>query len=147
MLSVAALSCGGGVERVTVSIGAGASIHAELALTPAARALGLGERDALDRDAGMLFVPPKEGRESFWMKGMRFPLDFVWISSDKRVLQVTEDVPPPAAGTANSALPLYLPDVPVRYVLEINAGQVRALGIKAGEAVTFKPEVDIGRVR
>ena len=148
-LLAAALSCSGGgeLERVTVRIAAGATFRAGLALTVEQRSLGLGERDALDRDAGMLFLLPTEERASFWMKGMRFPLDFVWISGDERVVGVTENVAAPAAGTANSALPLYKPDQPVRYALEINAGLVSELGIRAGDEVTFEPEVDVRRAR
>jgi uncharacterized protein len=141
------LSCGGGADdRVAVRIGS-ASFRAELALTPETRSRGLGGRDALDPDAGMLFVFPKEGIESFWMKGMRFPLDFVWISSDKRVLEVTANVPPLPAGTADSVLPLYEPAQLVRYVLEINAGLAQQVGISSGGAVTFQPEVDVERAR
>lgn len=147
-LAAATLSCGGGndqeAERVLVHVGL-ATIDAELALTPGARIIGLGGRNELRHDAGMLFVLPAAGREAFWMKRMRFPLDFVWISADKRVVQVTEDVAPPEAGTADAALPLYQPDQPVRYVLEINAGVAPELGLSAGDAVTFEPEVDTAR--
>ncbi len=143
-----ASSCSGekASEFVIVRIG-GATFRAELALTVEQRSLGLGGRDALARDAGMLFVLPAEDRASFWMRGMRFPLDFVWISGERRVLQVTERVPPPEEGTAGSALPLYRPDEPVRYVLEINGGLADELGISVTDAVTFEPEVDIGRAR
>jgi uncharacterized membrane protein (UPF0127 family) len=148
LLSASALSCGGGaVDHVTVRIGTGAPIRAELALTPGARTLGLGGRDSLDGDAGMLFVFPQANVEPFWMRGMRFPLDFVWISADKRVLEVTEDIAAPAAGTPNAALQLYRPAQPARFVLEINAGRVRALGIQVGDAVRFQPEVDVDHAR
>ena len=147
-LAATTLSCGGGghLERTNVHVGS-ATFDAELALTPAQRSLGLGGRETLDRDAGMLFVFSTAQRASFWMKGMRFPLDFVWISGDKRVIQLTEGVPPPDAGTADAALPLYKPDQPVRYMLEINAGIAAELGIRVGAAVTFEPEVDTTRAR
>ena len=148
LFSASALSCGGGaVDHVTVRIGAGVSIRAELALTPETRTLGLGGRDGLDRDAGMLFVLPRDGVETFWMRRMRFPLDFVWISADRRVLEVTEDVAQPAAGTSDSALQLYRSAQPVRFVLEINAGRAREWGIRVGDAVSFQPEFDVGRAR
>jgi uncharacterized membrane protein (UPF0127 family) len=141
-------SCGEGrLEHTDVRIGSSMAIRSEIAWTPTARTLGLGGREALDRNAGMLFVLPEEGRETFWMKGMRFPLDFAWISSDRRVLQLTEDVPPPEAGTPDKSLPLYKPEQPVRYVLEVNAGVTEALGISVGDEVRFEPEVDVGRAR
>lgn len=147
-LCFAFVSCGNDqeAERVLVHVGR-ATIDAELAFTPGARSLGLGGRDELEHDAGMLFVLPAEGRETFWMKRMRFPLDFVWISGDRHVIQLTEDVAPPEAGTEDAPLPLYQPDAPVRYVLEINAGMARELGVSIGDEVTFEPEVDTGRAR
>lgn len=147
-LCFALFSCGKDqeVEYVLVHVGS-ATIDAELALTQDQRTLGLGGRDALEHDAGMLFVFSIPQRASFWMKRVRFPLDFVWISGDKRVIQLTEDVAPPAAGTVDAALPLYQPDQPVLYVLEINAGVARELGLSVGDAVTFDPEVDTARAR
>ena len=126
--------------RVDVRIG-GLRIDAELALTGEARSLGLGRRSSLAEGAGMLFVFREDGEEAFWMKEMGFPLDFVWISSDRKVVDLTQDVAPPAAGTPDSELPLYRPSHPVRYVLEVNAGVVRANGIGIGDVVTFEPDV------
>ena len=40
-------------------------------------------------------------------------------------------------GTATSDLPLYGPDALVRYVLEINAGSARAMGIEPGMQVSI----------
>ncbi|MDZ4278961.1 MAG: DUF192 domain-containing protein, partial [Dehalococcoidia bacterium] len=103
-------------ESVEVTVGP-LVIEAELARTPEERSLGLGGRDLLPEDAGMLFVFEQEGQPGFWMRGMRFPLDFIWISADQRVVSLTEDVPPPEPGTPDQALPFYEPDEPVLYVL------------------------------
>jgi len=140
-LALAACGDGGGSsqERVDVRIG-DLTIHAEVANTSAERVPGLGGRDSLHRDAGMLFVHNDERQRTFWMRGMRFPLDFVWISAGRRVVDLTENVPPPAPGTADADLPTYHPDVPVQYVLEVNAGVVAEAGIAVGDAVAFEPE-------
>jgi uncharacterized membrane protein (UPF0127 family) len=141
-----ALSCGKSPEPEFVTVRVGdAEIEAEVVYTPKERALGLGGRDSLAPDAGMLFVLPQEERASFWMKGMRIPLDFVWISGERGVSQVTADVRPPPAGTPTSSLKLYKPDQPVRYTLELNAGAAERLGITVGDTVTFEPEVDVNR--
>ncbi len=95
----------------------------------------------------MLFVFPTEQRPGFWMKDMRFPLDFVWISAGRHVAGVTENVPAPSPGTADGALPLYSPDSPVLYVLEVNGGAVRRSGVRAGDPVAFTPEVTLTGVR
>ena len=64
----------------------------------------------------MLFLMPREGVQTFWMKEMRFPLDMVWIGAGCRVTGVTgvtHDVPFPEAGTPASELPRYKsPDGP-----------------------------------
>jgi uncharacterized protein len=141
------LACGSSSpSRVEVRAG-GLVVHAELARTPQERVAGLGNRDSLAKDAGMLFVFPSAQQPTFWMKDMRFPLDFVWISAEKRVVQVTENVPPPASGTPDSALQIYAPAGPVQFVLEVNAGAVARGGVQVGDIVSFQPEVSFDGVR
>jgi uncharacterized membrane protein (UPF0127 family) len=125
-------------ERIEVRVG-GLTIQAEVARTVEERAQGLSGRDSLPRDAGMLFVLDEEGRPGFWMKDMRFPLDFIWISRDRHVVDLTENVPDPeTAGTTVSGIQ---PDQPALYVLEVNAGVVQEYGVQAGDAVSFEPDV------
>ena len=142
-----AVSCrDGSPQRTEVRIG-GLVVQAELARTPHERAQGLGGRASLAEDAGMLFIFPKEQRQIFWMKDTRFPLDFVWISADLRVLGVQENVPPPAPGTPDTDLPLYPSSGPVLYVLEVNGGLVERAGVRVGDAVSFSPDVSLKSAR
>ena len=142
-----AAACGGGsAERIEVRIG-GLVITAELARTAGERTKGLSGRPSLPEDAGMLFVFPSEQQPTFWMKDMRFPLDFVWISADHHVVAVTANVPPPAPGTPDGALPEYSPDRPVLYALEVNGGVTARSGVLAGDLVTFTPDVPTEGVR
>lgn len=139
-LAVALGACGdGGTERITVIAG-GLTIDAEVVRSPADRSQGLGERDSLAADEGMLFVFDEERVVRFWMRHMRFPLDFIWIAANGTIVDLTEGVAPPEPGTEDSALPLYQPGMPVLYVLEVNAGGVRQGGVQIGGAVTFEPE-------
>jgi uncharacterized membrane protein (UPF0127 family) len=147
LLAGPAVACAGGArERIEVRIGR-LVVTAELARTPEERTQGLSGRSALPDDAGMLFVFPNEQQPTFWMKDMRFPLDVVWISGDKHVVAVTEQIPPPAPGTPDGALPLYSPTAPVLYTLEVNGGLVKQLGIHAGDPVAFTPEVPTANAR
>lgn len=140
LLAAAPGACdGGGTERITVTV-AGLTIDAEVVRSAADRTQGLGGRESLAPDEGMLFVFDEERVVSFWMRGMRFPLDFVWIASDGTVADLTAGVPPPEPGTEDPALQLYQPSVPVRYVLEVNSGVLRQGGVQIGGAVTFEPE-------
>ncbi len=109
-------------------------VRVELAQTAEERARGLGGYAPLGAGEGMLFVFPEAGRHSFWMKGMTFALDIIWIR-DGQVIHVLADVPPPRPGTADSELPLYTPPAAARYVLEVPAGFAARWGIQAGSRV------------
>ena len=101
----------------------------EIAETPESQTQGLSGRVALGEDEGMLFVFSGKAPQTFWMKGMRFPLDFVWIA-DGKVIGLTENAP------ADDGLLTYGSPEPADMVLEINTGEVRRLGIKVGDAVS-----------
>jgi hypothetical protein len=116
----------------------GVAFDAEVADTSAKRVRGLSGRESLPEQTGMLFVFEFGSVSSFWMKGMRFPLDFVWIGSECVVADVTENVPNPAPDTADALLPLYRPDAPSSFAFEIKAGEIEALGIEVGDEVIFE---------
>lgn len=113
----------------------GAEIIIEIAKTPAEMATGLGFRDSLEKDAGMLFVFEEKTTPGFWMKNMKFPIDIVWISGDT-VVGVSENIQPPS-GAAEENLTVYSPPEPVNYVLEVNAGFAAENEIKAGDKISI----------
>ena len=110
----------------------------ELALTPPQRQIGLSGREVLPAGAGMLFIFEDELYLSFWMPDMHFPLDMVWINTNCEVTDVTLNAPIPLPGQSRSDLPRFSPSDPAQYVLEINAGEFEAAGIKRGDQVTFE---------
>ena len=112
-----------------------AVVQAEIADDNAERALGLGERDRLARNAGMYFVLAND-TPRIWMKGMRFPLDLVWIDDD-RVVDVTADVPD-QPNTPDAQLPIYSPSQPADRVLEVNAGWAKRNGVQTGDKVRLE---------
>ena len=106
--------------------------------TPALRARGLSGRDALAQGRAMWFDMGVEAPATFWMRGMRFPIDIVWVDAGLRVVHVTHEAPVPPEGASDAELARYTPGaVDVRYVLEINAGLARELGIEPGARVTL----------
>ena len=127
------------IERIGVRIG-GLTVRAETARTPEERGPGLGGRASMPLDEGMLFIFQSEGQYSFWMRGMLFPLDFIWISSARVVVDITIDVPTVEPSVPDGELQRYRPDQAVLYMLEVNAGVVREAGVQIGDAVTFDPE-------
>ena len=102
----------------------------ELAITDTEKQKGLGYRDTLDKNHGMLFPYDHSEKYSFWMKGMRFPIDILWIR-DGKIVDISENVPV----ATSSVLPLYSPREPVNQVLELNAGTVAEDGISIGDSV------------
>ena len=114
-----------------------ATFAAEIADTPELRSKGLGERDSLPEQRGMLFVFPNGQASSFWMYGMHFPLDFVWIGEDCTIADLTENVQHYPPDTPSSELEIINPAYPAAYTFEINAGEVAQFGIEIGDSVQF----------
>lgn len=110
------------------------TVPVELAVTSRAQSLGLGYRNELDPDSGMLFVFAGSGLHTFWMMGMRFCLDIVWIEGGV-IVGAAESACPPPAGTPSSEYPLYPSMIPVTYVLEMNAGWLKNHGYGVGTPV------------
>jgi len=129
------------IPQPVVTVG-GASFKVELAITQDQRTQGLSGRAMLPPGTGMLFVFDQEGRYSFWMKEMRFPLDLVWIGAQCTVVDITHKAPPPAPGQSAlggvTELPLYIPVAPARYVLEVNGGETEAAGVRVDSRVEFR---------
>lgn len=105
----------------------------EIADTEPARQLGLGGRDSLGENEGMLFVFPTYGQHGFWMKGMRIPIDIIWIDGETVVDVVTLSPPYPTLPIP----PSHTPKAEADLVLELAAGRAAELGIKEGVKVTF----------
>lgn len=111
-----------------------AKINVEVADTADKRTTGLSGRESLASDSGMLFVFDKADKYPFWMKGMKIPLDFIWIR-DNKVTEVTENVPPPQPGQKDSDLTIYESKETVDRVLEVSAGFVKLNNIKVGDEI------------
>jgi hypothetical protein len=115
---------------------AGTTLRVEVADDALERSRGLSGRASLQSNTGMLFLFEEPQLVSFWMKDMRFALDFLWIR-DGVVVDITEHVPAPTGDD----LPTYAPNQPVDMVLEVNAGWVEAHGSKnalIGERVVLE---------
>lgn len=91
-------------------------------------ALGLMHVGHLDPWKGMLFVFPETGEVSFWMKNTLIPLDMIFIDERGIIAHIHENAIPHDRTSIIST-------VPVRYVLEINGGQVSKNGIEVGSTV------------
>jgi uncharacterized protein len=101
----------------------------EFAETDAAREYGLMNRTEMADDHGMLFVFETDEPRAFWMKNTKIPLDMIFIDKDRKIVSVKADAPP----CVTERCPAYMSNGPVRYVLELNAGQAARLGLTAGD--------------
>jgi uncharacterized membrane protein (UPF0127 family) len=109
---------------------AGVRLSVEVADTPAERGRGLSGREMLPENGGMLFVFDTPGRHGFWMYGMKFPLDIIWIDERLRVVYFVENAQP-----CVNICETYEPPADALYVLEVNAGFVKKYGLKVGDVV------------
>jgi uncharacterized membrane protein (UPF0127 family) len=115
------------VKMVEVVIGQ-QTICAEVADQPAQREQGLSGRPQLAADRGMLFVFPQSNFHSFWMKGMNFPLDIIWINNNQ-IVEVWPNAPVPNG----NPIPSHQPKNLANYVLEVSAGSLEKYGWRLGD--------------
>lgn len=113
---------------ITTADGARHDFMVEVVQSGPARTQGLMFRNSMPAEAGMLFLFPDSTERYFWMKNTLIPLDIVFIQGNGTIHHIHE-----------GAKPLDLTPIPsngpVSVVLELNAGTVQALGIKAGDRV------------
>ena len=123
-------------DRVDLRGGWGsAAFTVEIADTPELRAEGLMHRPSMPRFSGMLFIfEPPPGPVSFWMENTLIPLDMLFIREDGVVGHIHHEAQP------LDRTPIHGGD-DVLYVLEINGGMARRLGIGPGSEMRH-PRID-----
>lgn len=107
----------------------------EFSCSAAGKAKGLMFRQKLDPASGFLMEFRYEGKHGIWMPFMRFPIDIVFIGSDKKVVDIKHSVSP--MGFDPRTWRVYRPREKCRYVLEVNAGRARETGLENGDALEF----------
>lgn len=134
------LSCQGAVSHAmpTAKVVMGGEVfRVDVADTPSLQRRGLGGRAALGAHEGMLFLYPRKGQQSFWMRGMLIAIDIIWIANE-RIVHIEHRVPPPKPGTPLSHLRTYAPREPANAVLEIAAGRAKEMNVNVGDRVSFE---------
>lgn len=113
----------------TVEIG-GRTVRVDVADSEEERKLGLGGREKLAPDEGMLFIFPQDGRHEFWMKDMHFSIDIIWLAADGHIVDAAENVTPDTYPSS-----IFVPNVAARYVLELPAGFMKEYSVRLGDVV------------
>jgi uncharacterized membrane protein (UPF0127 family) len=107
----------------------------ELADSSWSRTRGLMFRKDLPREHGLLMTFPGGSRPGIWMLGMRFPIDILFLDSEKRVIKIVGDVRP--LGLSWRTWRIYSPGRPASFVLELAAGKARESGTSLGDRLVF----------
>lgn len=89
------------------------------------RSKGLMDRPSMPLSAGMLFIYHRTAPVSFWMKNTLIPLDMLFVDESGVIVGIHHEAQPLDLRPIGSG-------APVRYVLEINGGLSRRLGISEG---------------
>ncbi|MBI5400314.1 DUF192 domain-containing protein [Candidatus Saganbacteria bacterium] len=123
------------IKTISAQIGA-KTYTLEIARTMEEKGQGLSDRNTMASDHGMIFIFKHKGHPSFTMHGMKFPLDFVWLDHNK-VVELTEYVQRPTPVTASESLMPITPEQDFDLAIELNAGEIKANGIKITDVVSF----------
>lgn len=104
----------------------------EIAESAMAKAQGLGGRESMPENQGMLFPFDTEEVRYFWMGGMLMPLDVVW-ARDGKIIGLQADIPHAKANNGETVR--FQSPEPADMVLELNAGQIAKQGLKVGDSL------------
>ncbi|QLL61466.1 DUF192 domain-containing protein [Sinorhizobium mexicanum] len=116
-----------GRDKLRLLTGTGAhDLTVELAVDPGQREQGLMYRRQMAPDHGMLFDFGETRRVMMWMKNTYLPLDMLFVARDGTVRTIHENAVPLSEAIIDSG-------EPVAFVLELNAGTVKRLGIEPGD--------------
>lgn len=107
------------------------TLDIEIAESEYETATGLMYRKSMEEKQGMLFIFPDVAMHSFYMKNTEFPLDLIFIDENLAIVSFQKDAQPFNETSLSSKLP-------IKYVLEINAGLADQWGIMVGDRITYK---------
>ena len=127
-IAVAEVSFGRGDLSIATASGQKHAFSVELALTADQRAQGLMFRKEMPVDHGMLFDFGQARPVSMWMQNTPLPLDMLFIQDNGTISHIHENAVPFSQAIIDSR-------GAVKYVLELNAGRAKALGLKKGDRV------------
>ena len=121
-------------RKVNVTVN-GVQLLADVAATSDQRSKGLAVKDSLAENESMLFYFPKANEYSFWMKDMKFPIDIIWLDTNRTVFHIEHSLEP----CGPDECPLYKPDGKAQYVLETVAGFSQKYNVTENTVVEFDP--------
>ena len=100
-----------------------------VASTSAEQEQGLSDVPYLASTTGILFVFDKPDDYGFWMKGMEFSLDIIWLDQSLKIIHIEHDLSPATYPK------VFLPDSPAKYVIEVNVGLADKFSLDVGQTM------------
>jgi uncharacterized membrane protein (UPF0127 family) len=130
------------LEKLTI---AGRTFDFEVAASDAAIQRGLGGRNEIAEDGGMIFVFPFPSSHSFWMRDCLVDIDIAFLDRDGVVVAAYEMKAEPLRGPGETEdayfarLARYPSGPRAHFAVETRAGTNKALGLAVGSKVTVDP--------
>lgn len=130
------------LEKVTIG---GRGFDFEIAASDSAIQRGLGGRNQIAEDGGMIFVFPFPSNHNFWMRDCIVDIDIAFLDRDGVVVAAYEMKAEPlrAVGESEAAyfarLARYPSGPKAQFAVETRAGTNKALGITVGSKIAVDP--------
>jgi uncharacterized membrane protein (UPF0127 family) len=105
-------------------------LDVEFAETEYETQTGLMYRTSMEDNQGMLFIFEDERMHSFYMKNTEIALDIIFLKSDLTIASFQENTQPLNENGLSS-------QVPIQYVLEVNAGLAEKWLLEVGDKVAY----------
>lgn len=102
----------------------------EIASTEEQQARGLMGRRYMPADRGMIFDYPDVRPISMWMENTYISLDMLFVDAEGKIVRIAEKAEPLSRRFIPSG-------VPIRAVVELNAGTVARIGAKVGDRISI----------
>src|SRR5690606_12531797 len=95
------------------------------------RETGLMYRSSMEPNQGMLFVFDDVSMHYFYMKNTEFPLDLIFVDDQMKIASFQKNARPMNENSLSSK-------VPVKYVLEVNAGMADKWSLAVGDPIIYR---------
>ena len=140
----AACGCDNGpTEQISIK---GQPFELEVASTTAAIQKGLGARELIPENGGMLFVFPDAQPRRFFMKDCLVDIDILFLDPLGRITAIHTMAIEPLRGPEESQaayeqrLKRYPSIFPAQYAIELKAGRIAQLGLSQGDKIDIPAE-------
>ncbi len=123
------------LNHKTVVLPDGSKIYCEVMIRSEDMGRGMMHRESLDANKGMLFVHTNPGPYPYWMHNVKIPLDIIWLSPDRTIVEISQHTPP--CLKESKECPIHGGNFMSMYVLELAAGGASKHKLKLGDTINW----------